>query len=603
MERLSRHLLLVLCALWLIPVAQAASPSVTAVLSDSEAVVGQTVQLQIEVSGGGRGRPPAQVSVDGLQIRYTGESTQMTMRNFSTSYSVTYNYTILPERTGRFVIPPQTIDIGVSKLRTPELALNVTGSGGRGAGGRSGGPGQPAQDERLAFAEIVVPKQTAHVGEAVPIVVRIAFNARIPTQAVEEKPEIAAQGFTLQTFERRRQGQENINGQVYNVLTYKAAITPTRAGKLDLGPAQIHAAMAIPRQRGGGRSPFDLFNDPFFRDPFGAISETQEITVKSQPVTLEVKPLPTGAPSSFTGAVGTFTLGVEANPKHVQLGDPVTVKATVSGRGSFDRVSAPVLSDEQGWHKYPASGNFKKDDEVGISGSKTFEMVVSPNEKKTALPPLLFSFFDPLKEKYTTLQSPAILLAVEGGSVLATTAPPANSSSNSATPARAAPANDLLPQLNTLSRGGESFAPLFLRRDFWLLQLLPLALVLALAAWQWRRARRADLRAGRRAQWQREADELVRKLRRGQPGEPDYFGSASRVVQLRTAMKADCEPGTVDAESATRVFSLDQEHAVRLRELFAANDELRYSGSGNGAGRAVTINREAMMETIERLRS
>ncbi len=116
MERLSRHLLLVLCALWLIPVAQAASPSVTAVLSDSEAAIGQMVQLQIEVSGGARGRPPAEIVVDGLQIHYTGESTQMTMRNFSTSYSVTYTYTILPERSGRFVIPPQTLDVGGNKL-------------------------------------------------------------------------------------------------------------------------------------------------------------------------------------------------------------------------------------------------------------------------------------------------------------------------------------------------------------------------------------------------------------------------------------------------------------------------------------------------------
>jgi hypothetical protein len=42
-------------------------------------------------------------------------------------------------------------------------------------------------------------------------------------------------------------------------------------------------------------------------------------------------------------------------------------------------VNAPLLEDDRGWHKYPPSSKFKQDDEVGISGTKTFEMVVSPN--------------------------------------------------------------------------------------------------------------------------------------------------------------------------------------------------------------------------------
>jgi hypothetical protein len=41
------------------------------------------------------------------------------------------------------------------------------------------------------------------------------------------------------------------------------------------------------------------------------------------------------------------------------------------GRGNFDRVNAPLLEDDAGWHKYPPSSKFKQDDEVGISGTKT----------------------------------------------------------------------------------------------------------------------------------------------------------------------------------------------------------------------------------------
>src|SRR6516164_2848054 len=107
------------------------SPSVTAVLSNSEAIVGETVELQIKVTGPGDARPPEEISIDGLEIHATGTSRQFEIHNFSTSSSVTYNYTILPLRAGRFTIPPQTVFAGGKTLRTPELVLNVADSPGR----------------------------------------------------------------------------------------------------------------------------------------------------------------------------------------------------------------------------------------------------------------------------------------------------------------------------------------------------------------------------------------------------------------------------------------------------------------------------------------
>src|SRR5438045_9297711 len=88
-------------------IAFADSHSVTAVLSNSEATVGETVELQIKVTGPGDARPPEEISIDGLDIHSTGTSRQFEIHNFSTSSSVTYNYTILPLRAGKFTIPQQ----------------------------------------------------------------------------------------------------------------------------------------------------------------------------------------------------------------------------------------------------------------------------------------------------------------------------------------------------------------------------------------------------------------------------------------------------------------------------------------------------------------
>src|SRR5947209_17037211 len=112
-------------------VARAAEPSVTAVLNDSETVVGRPVQLEIQVTGASNPKPPGDITVEGLDIRSAGVSRQYQMNNFSVNYSFTYNYTILPLKPGTFKIPPLTVDAGGKSLRTPELTLTVANEIGR----------------------------------------------------------------------------------------------------------------------------------------------------------------------------------------------------------------------------------------------------------------------------------------------------------------------------------------------------------------------------------------------------------------------------------------------------------------------------------------
>src|SRR5947209_19889756 len=104
-----------------------------------------------------------------------------------------------------------------------------------------------------------------------------------------------------------------------------------------------------------------------------------------------------------------------AKNKTDQLGDPITVTSTITVSGNLERMNGPALEDERGWHKYPPSSKFKQDDDVGMSGEKTFEMVIAPNERKPAVPPLVFAYFDPVKENYVTLRSTAVPNQVEGG--------------------------------------------------------------------------------------------------------------------------------------------------------------------------------------------
>jgi BatD DUF11 like domain len=598
-------------------IANAASPSVTAVLSNSEPVVGETVQLEIKVSGAQKADVPQEILIDGLEIHQVGTSRQFEMRNFDVSSSVTYNYTILPLRAGKFKIPPQTVRVGNDSLRTPELALSVASdSSSSAAGARANQPGRASTAAgKLAFAELVIAKNDAYVGEMVPAEIRLGFDPRAHGR-LQEGPELSGQGFTTQKLQQPRETMETIGGRTYQVYAFKTAISPAHAGKFEIGPVQAKAIVLMPRRPSAPRinrprSPFDLFNqddpfsDPFFSDPFGSLGERTELPIRSETATLNVKPLPPNPPSSFSGAIGNFTFAVDAKPKTVQVGDPITVTATISGRGNFDRMNGPALQDEHGWHKYPPSSKFKQDDDVGISGEKSFETVIAPNEKKTELPPLAFAYFDPIKESYVTLRSDPIPIQVEGAAAPAPNAgaPTLTSSPSAAAAATPPPATkpaDILYQLNDLGRV-RSFAPIYTRSEFWIVQIALLIALLGFVGWKFRRANSGDRERQRIAARQQEMANLLRELRRGDVSPQIYFSQAARVVHLKTSLAKNINPNTVDAEIVAKAFDLNEKERIQLRRLFERSDELSYSGTGNGSSAISREEREDVMRFLERL--
>jgi hypothetical protein len=624
-----RIFIAVVTALACTQVAFADSPSVTAVLSNSQTVVGETVQLEIRIVGAGGAKPPQEIAVDGLEINYGGEATESQItfglgRGLQSTSVVTYTYTILPLRAGTFTIPSQTIHVGNSPLRTPTLTLDVADSPARSLGARPsrGAQNQAANAGDLVFAELIVPKKTAYVGEIVPAQIRLGFDPRVRPRLIEP-PEITGQGFTAQKLQEAGQNSEMINGRPYDVVSYKTAITAARAGKFELGPVTAKVQVLVPRPRSAPRArsrspfdPFDLddpFSDPFFSNPFAQMGERREVEIKSESVPLEVKPLPPNAPPSFSGAIGNFTMTTDANPKSVQVGDPITVTTAISGRGNFDRVNAPVVEDERGWHKYPPSSKFKQDDEVGISGTKTFETVLSPNENKQTLPVLAFSYFDPVKEKYETLRGEPIAITVQGGTApaqnIATTQP---GSPPPATVTRPAPAvqsttkpQDILYQLTERPRATKSFAPIYTRRVFWGVQGIPLLALIGFAVWKIRRARINNRQAQRMAALHHEAAELMHHLRRKDATPREYYAEASRVVRVKTALASagsGVDPNIVDAETAADTFKLNSDERDRLRRLFEQSDEWQYSGAHNGPGEISPENRREVLELIENLK-
>lgn len=580
------------CFALLSGVAAAGAQDISAAFTSSRVAPGETVQFQISISGLRQGVQPPEISVEGLDVQYLGpsQSTQTRIENgrITASSMLTHIYQVTPRRAGTFTIPALEVEADGKRFRTQPVTLRVEKESA-GGGSSSGG-----SVERLAFAQFVVPKETLYVGEAMPVELRLYIDAGARAQ-IEAMPIIGGEGFTKTKLTEPRQERARKDGREYDVYVFRTAITPSRAGKVTFGPSEItFQAQLRPQQRRRdrprslleemlGSDPFDSF------DPFSAPTRVQRVTAKADAVTLDVKPLPSAdRPKNFSGAVGQFKLSAEGSPHRIKIGDVLTMKLAVSGRGGFDRVNAPEIVESSGWRLYPATGQFKGEDELGISGIKTFEVPVIPEVKKSEMPRYEFSYFDSTTDKYVTVTAGGGPLEVSGTTtpVLApgapsTPQPKAEPREESTKSAPAKPA-DILGLRYDRGRS-RSFVPLHERRTFWLAQLVPLVTLLA---WLLLRMRRNDATTARLARLRRERAEVWRTLRRS-GSDAEFLEAATRVVKIDTALATGCPEHTVDATQARASRSLDPGTAEAIEDLFNARAELLYAGTG-GRGDALS---------------
>lgn len=451
---------------------------VQAALAQDTVGVGQPVQLDISITGGKGVRLPDRINIEGLDIRRAGQSeqTQVTMVNgqLNAVTSAVHTYLIIPIKAGTFTIPSMSIQVGGKVLKTTDLTLTVSAT----PGGQSGNvpvrpaipvpqsqqrlaPGQPQvaapnrpqppSEDEIAFGDFVLPRKTAYVGEVVPVEIRFFFNADYPVR-LQDKPNFSGDGFTVMNLTKPIQREQDIDGQRYNVVTFQTAITPAKAGILEISPAEIQSQIRFPSSRSQRA-------DDFFGGLFGSMGDMRDFPVKTKPITLEVKPLPKeGRPPEFAGAIGQFSIESSADPKKAAAGDTISLNVTVAGRGNFDAMGAPVLIESEGWRTYPPGEKFtpSTSDPIGFNGQKAYEYMILAREDRKATPVAEFSYFDPSIEKYVTLKTPPVAVDARGGGAPVPT-PAVVAAVPSATPASAStPEPTVQPEQSVLVR---NFSP------------------------------------------------------------------------------------------------------------------------------------------------
>src|SRR6185503_2020808 len=218
-----------------------------------------------------------------------------------------------------------------------------------------------------------------------PIVLTTRVLTRVVILDVSAGPDPTLPGFILEESEgnvvSERVFRDNREYQSY--IVSRRILTPTNAGKTVIPPET-----RVIRVRASSRDVFDSF--------FSSMRPV-ELTRKTAPITVEVlAPPAAGRPADFSGAVGSFSMDVDADRKEASVGDAIGLKIALTGTGNLKTVEAPALGPSADFRVFDPRVEEKASGTKPRNYTKTWSYVMTPLAAgEIPLPAISFSYFDP----------------------------------------------------------------------------------------------------------------------------------------------------------------------------------------------------------------
>jgi hypothetical protein len=348
-----------------------------------------------------------------------GPTKSMQSINVNGVASQTYNFIYLVEaqKEGVFDIPVAEVKFKDGELvKSKKTSIEVIKEDPKQANPNQGNSQQPSQNaEEISpddlFVRMEFNRQSAYKGEPLILSIKLYWH-NVPVNQLTKfnMPTLAGFDFQELTVSANESNprQQKYNNKVYQtVVLARLILFPLRAGEIKLDPIETAVSIQIKQPASRSGDMFDLFIGPQYK--------TIVKPLKSRPVTLNIKDFPVGAPASFNGATGNFTVSSKVDKNKVTANQAITFSFTVSGSGNFKQVNHPLILFSDKFDKYdPKTVENVKTTETGGSGNKRFDYVLIPRSAgEYELPAAEFSYFDTQKGTYVTLKSNPIHLEVE----------------------------------------------------------------------------------------------------------------------------------------------------------------------------------------------
>ncbi|MFZ9745228.1 MAG: BatD family protein [Opitutaceae bacterium] len=435
---------------------------------------------------------PALPAIPGVTFTPAGRSESTNIVNFSVSRTIALSYVVRGPQNPPLQIPAFTVR--TSKGDLPVAAFNVAA------------PAAPL--DSLARARLLPARPTVWAGEVFGLTYELSAARRTnpqisPTFDWNPAPLAAEDWSKPEVTEAVANGDRRVN------VTFRTRAVAKVPNRLKLEAASHLISIQT------GTIGFGIISQP----------RMEQVAVPSDQPVLEVRPLPSGAPAGFGGAVGQFKLVSRVVPERAAVGEPVTWTLELTGTGNWPDLGAlPARTVSQDFQVVQPKAKRVNAEGKLFDATLTEDVVLVPTKAgEYALGPVSFSYFDPQAGAYRTITAPRTTLAITGAPVPRFNVTPPDPANDPGAAAVAAPApREVTPAAapagiprDPLAGEARAAIPFTARSLGWALAAPGLAVFAWWLALAYRRARNTDPLRPRRVARARLAGHLAALARAG----------------------------------------------------------------------------------------
>ena len=344
-----------------------------------------------------------------------GSSVQIVNGSMTKSINYTISYVLKAKNSGELAIGVATIGVDGKSYTTQKTPIEVR----QGGGGEQSDPqgssreqeqsleqrasGQLAKDDLML--RLNVSRTSAYKGEAIRATLKLYSRVNVVGSEGAKLPSF--DGFWSQQLEAE-QGpfRETLGGRVYDAYNLgEYLLYPQQSGKITIESAKITiiAQMFVRNNRP---------RNSFFDNTHDIYNLRREVV--SPAVTIDVKPFPAGAPASFTGAVGKYTMEAHLSATELAANSAANIDLKISGIGNIGFVQEPKIVLPATFELYDVKSTEQvRTTATASTGYRRFEYpFIARAEGDYTLAPIEFTYFSPESGEYVTLTSESFTVRV-----------------------------------------------------------------------------------------------------------------------------------------------------------------------------------------------
>jgi len=376
--RNSCHIPRLLCLLAALPL----SARVRLDVQPREFTMDDTSAITLTIQGGVSGSPQLSLP-EALRIVGTSRNEMIVQTQRETAF----RYTLRASAPGEYIVGPYSLQLDGRTYTLEGIPLTVH-------------PAKVVKATEDLFMKLEVSAPRALVQQPIQLIITFFSVNQIDNI---ELLELNSPGLDLGEWQQQPTRDQIVDGKRYMVSRYVTQAVPTSQGTYTLSP--VFLVHVLEPEEDMSRNRLGMFTRRMNR---------RSIRLQPEAVNFEARHPPAeNRPRDFAGAVGQFSLNATASPLQLRVGEPVTLRVQLNGRGNIRSLLPPSIEENDDFRVFAARLVEEDLARDGQSGRKTVEQVIIPKHAEVdRIPALTFSYFNPETWEYVTRGTSPMLLDV-----------------------------------------------------------------------------------------------------------------------------------------------------------------------------------------------